>query len=128
MLAVNEVKPAIMDVIDVVAVLHSHVLFAFVAVHVVLTRHHRREFFSDRIDRAYRDNMLIDMAAVRVMEVPIVQVVDMPAMLERRMAAIGSVGVIGMPGMDHLMSVRGTGQYSDTGEGKEESFHFVLRQ
>jgi hypothetical protein len=44
--------------------------------------------------RIHGDRMLVDVVPVRVMKVPIVQVVDVPVVLERGMAAVRPVSMI----------------------------------
>lgn len=46
-----------------------------------------------RVHRAHLDHVLIYMIAVRLMEVPVVQVVDVLAVLDGNMSAAGSVNV-----------------------------------
>ena len=59
-----------------------------------------------RIGRADLQDMLVDVVAVRVMQMPVVQVVEVVAVLDRRVPAIGSVlvGVVwvnGVLGISH---------------------------
>ena len=61
---------------------------------------------SIRIGGAYRDDVLVDVIAMHVVQVPVMQVVDMAAMPDGRVAAIGAVlvgvaGVLGIAAAGH---------------------------
>jgi hypothetical protein len=47
-----------------------------------------------RVGRVDRDRVLIDVIAVDVMQVPIVQIVDVAGVLDRGMAAVGTVNMV----------------------------------
>jgi hypothetical protein len=80
------------QVIDVVAMRHSLMaaaiamgVFGLVALTVVLGR------AVVRVRGVHRDDVLVDVVAVGMVEVSLVQVIDVVAMLDSRVAAAGSV-------------------------------------
>lgn len=87
---------AVHDVIDVIAVRHG---FMATAVAVQMTRFVaralvRRAAFG--ILPRHFEAMLVVMAFVRVMQMPVVQVIDMAVVLDRGVAAIRAVRVVGV--------------------------------
>lgn len=94
MAAVHMVQAAAYQPIHMIAVRHRFVA-ATGPVHM-RAGHRRRAPIG--IGRADRDHMFIDMVAVRVVQVAIVQIIDMAIMLHGGVAAAGPMGV-GMIGM-----------------------------
>jgi hypothetical protein len=92
---VRPVKMAVDEVVDVIAVRHGLVpavrsvnVTALVAAAVVLRRAAVRMLSIDG------DRMLVDVVAVRVVEMSVVQVVDMPLVIDGGVAASWAVVVI----------------------------------
>jgi hypothetical protein len=85
MIAVRMMQSSVHEVIDVVAVRYGFVT-ATRAVGMPRTSHVRRAL--RRICLADRQHMLIDVVAMRVVHVAIVQIVDVPIVTDRGMSAI----------------------------------------
>jgi hypothetical protein len=102
--AVRMMQVAVDQVVDMVAMRYRFVAAAG-AVHVVgrMAAADVARGTDRRIRRIDGDHMLIDMVAVEVMQVAIVQVVDVAFVLDRRVATAGTmdVRVIGMGGAAH---------------------------
>jgi hypothetical protein len=114
-IAMQVVQPPVMDEIDMIAMLDAHMLLAGMAVPVIVSGDAHGEFLGFGIGIADLDHMLIDMPAMRVVEVAVVEIVDMACMFERLMAAALRMGVAFMRGMDHLVRTSWGG-----GKGKRE--------
>lgn len=104
------VQASIMDEIHVRAVLHHDVFFAIMAVGVRIAGDARNQFFGRRIGSAHFDHVFVHMAIVAVVQMAIMQVINMPAMIERGMATACAMRVAIMRGMDHLMRGKRCGQ------------------
>ncbi len=93
MLAVLAVQLAVDDVIDVAFVRHRDV-FAADAVHVIVRvgAFRARGLAAERAGRL--QFVFVDVAVVRVMQVPVVDVVDVVAVADRDVAAAGAVDVL----------------------------------
>jgi hypothetical protein len=120
MIAVQVVQPSVMEKIDMGAVLHAHVLFALMAVHVIVTRNGGAEFLGLWIGRADFERVLIDMPGMGVVQVAVMQEIDMARMFERLVAASLAMGVGIMPGMQHLVRQRWSGGKRQGECGKEK--------
>lgn len=92
MIVVHMVEPSIHQIIDMVAMRHRFVA-AIGAMLMLLAMTVGAVGAAIGIARAHLDHMLVDMALMRVMEVPVMQIIDMPFMLHCGVAAIGSVGM-----------------------------------
>ncbi len=109
-IAVTVVQPAIVDIVHVRAVLHHGMFFARMTMRVIIRGDSGDELFIGRIGRRHLQRVFIDMAAMRIVEVAIVQIIDMASMIERDMAASIAVGMGFMPGVDHFMRAKRAGQ------------------
>ena len=94
MSGMNMVQPAINQIIDMIAVRHRFMATTR-PVHMGAGQRGRAAI---GIGGGNRDHMLINMIAVDMMEMPIVQIIDMAIMMDGRVAATGAVdmGVIGV--------------------------------
>ena len=94
MVAMRMVQPSVYQVIDVVSMRYGFVP----ATWAVLVRALRLRGAVHGVSRAYGQGMFVYMIAMRMVEVPVMQIVDMPLMTNRRVSAIGtmSVSMIGM--------------------------------
>ena len=104
------VQASIMDEIHVRAVLHHGVFFTIMAMGVRIAGDARYQFFSRGVGSADFNRMLVHMAIVAVVQMAIMQVINMPAMIERGMATACAMRVAIMRGMDHLMRGKRCGQ------------------
>lgn len=104
------VQASIMDEIHVCAVLHHGVFFTIMAVGVRIAGDARNQFFSRWVGSAHFDRMLVHMPIMAVVQMAIMQVINMPAMIERGMAAACAMRVAIMRGVDHLMRGKRCGQ------------------
>jgi hypothetical protein len=120
MIAMHKMQAAIMDEVDMRAVLHGHMLFARVAMRVSVCRHPGDQFLGLGIGGADIERMLIEMAVMREMEVAIVQIIDMARMGDGDMAAFGAVEVAFMSGMEHLMRHDRDSQQGDRQHGAQQ--------
>lgn len=109
-ISVAVVQASIMDEIHVRAVLHHGVFFTIMAVSVRIAGDARNQFFSRGVGSADFDHMLVHMPIVAVVEVAIMQVINMPAMIERGMAAACAMRMAIMRGVDDLMCGKRCGQ------------------
>jgi len=93
--AVRVVKVPRDEVVHVISMRHGRVP-ALCRVDVVggVPRAAMRRRARGRVRRADLEHVLVDMIVVAVMEMTIVQVVDVVAVTDRDMAAIGSVNVV----------------------------------
>jgi hypothetical protein len=92
MVAMRMVQVAIDQIIDMVAVRHSFVTATgTVNVARFVAAADMRRSAAIRVGRIDGDHMLIDMVTVNVMQVAIVQIVHMPIVLNRGVAAIFAV-------------------------------------
>lgn len=95
MIAVRVVQVAVDEIIDVVAMRHG---FVAAAGAMDMTRLMPRATMTGRaavrVLLADLDHMLVDMVAMRMMEVAVMQVIDMIAVAHRGVAAAGAVLVI----------------------------------
>ena len=95
MTAMRMVQMAIHEVIDVVVVRHRFMAaIGGVDVSCIVTRCRRGAAIG--ISGADFDNVLIDVIAVRMMQMSFVQVIDMPVVFHSRVAAAGAVVMIVM--------------------------------
>jgi hypothetical protein len=103
---VREVQPSLHEIVDVVAVGHSLVAAAG-TVHVVRRMPGRRARVAVGVLGVDLDRVLVDVVAVRVMEVAVVQIVDVVGVPHRRVAAAGTVlmRVLLVDGMAHAATV-----------------------
>ncbi len=88
-IAVRMMKPTFYEVIDVIAMRHLFVAACIAMMMLLFVSFDR--LTDRRICRGYIDYVLIHMVAVHVMEMPIMQIIHMPSMLDRRMSAIGTM-------------------------------------
>jgi hypothetical protein len=97
MIPVRMMQAAIDEVIDVIAVRDRFVTAAgAVDVDVRGIVPAARRGVAVGIGRAHGDDVLIDVIAMRMMQVPIVEVVDVPVVFHRGVAAAWAVGVVVM--------------------------------
>lgn len=122
-IAVEMVQAPVMDIIHVAAVLHHFMLLAIVAVDVIIAGNAHHQFFSRRIGSRNFNCVFVDMAIVRMVEVPIMQVINMPVMIDRGVAASSAVGVGFMACVNHLMGGERACQKRYSSKGNEESCH-----
>jgi hypothetical protein len=94
MIAVGMMQPSAHEVIDVVPMGQGLVP----ARRAVLVRTARLRRALHGIGGIDRNDVLIDMILVHVMEMAVVEIIDMPVMADRRMPALGTV-LMGMVGM-----------------------------
>lgn len=102
-IAVPVMQMPVMDEIHVIAVLDGHVLLTRMTVRMIVGGNPRHQFLSLGIGRAHLDRVLVDMAAMRVVEVPVVQVIHMAAVIDRLMAAALGMGMALVHAVEHLM-------------------------
>jgi hypothetical protein len=86
-IAVAVVKLAVMDIIHVRAVLHHGVFLTRMAMGMGIGGNAGDELFISRIGRAHFERMFIDMAAMRIVEMAIMEVIDMARVIERGVTA-----------------------------------------
>lgn len=120
MVAVRMMQVTADQIVDMVAVRHGLVAAAW-AVHmlpvVATAAVAGRATFG--IGRADRDHMLVDAVAMRVVQMTILQVIDMAVVLDRGVAAAGSVAVAGLLGVDVFHGASGgTGNVRVTGAAR----------
>jgi hypothetical protein len=94
MIAVRMMQPSTHQIIDVIPMRHGFVP----AGQAMLVRAARLRRALHGVGGIDRDDVLIDMILVHVVEMPIVQVVDMAFMAYRRMPTVG-IMLVGMVGM-----------------------------
>ena len=99
MVAVLVMQAAIVDEIDVIAMLHRHLP----SPRMGIARNPRGQFLGTGIGIADLDHMFIDMPVMRVVEMAVVQIVDMAVMIDRLMAAAPGVDMAFVPGMKHFV-------------------------
>ncbi|MFM7379366.1 MAG: hypothetical protein ACKO1O_14760 [Erythrobacter sp.] len=99
MIAVLVMQVAIVDEIDVVAVLHGHLP----SPRMGIACEPRAQFLGIGIGIADFDYVFIDVPVMRVVEMTVVQIVDMALMIDRLMAAALGVDMAFVPGMKHFM-------------------------
>lgn len=116
MVAVLVMQVPVMDEVDMVPVLHGLVLFARMAMRMRLTRHTRDQFLGLGVRVADIEHMFIDMPAMPMMKMAIVEIVDVTRVVDGLMAAALGVGVTVMRSVEHLVCERGSGK-----EGKRQS-------
>jgi hypothetical protein len=107
MIAVRMVQTPVHEVIDVIAMWNG----AVPATRTVRVRATGLGSAVNRIGSVHGDGMLVDMIPMHVMEMPVVQIVDMPIMADRRMAAVRAVlvamiGVVLLVAGGHRFSFR----------------------
>ncbi len=102
-IAVHVMQPSGVDKVDMGAMLHGHVLLTGMAVRVLVSRHPRDQFLGLGIGGGNFKGMLVDMAAIHVVQVPVMEEIDMPVMIQRLMAAGLAVGMGIMPGMQNIV-------------------------
>jgi hypothetical protein len=123
-IAVDMMQPPVMDEIDMAAVLHAHMLFARMAVGVIIAGNARRQLFCVGIGGADIERMFIDVPVMGVMQVAIVEIVDMARMLHRLMRTGLAVGVTFVAGVKHLVRGKGrSGKRKRQGGAKQGSAH-----
>jgi hypothetical protein len=103
MVAMKVVQVPVMDEIHVVAMLHGEMLLALVAVGMAIGGHPDDQFLGIGIGIAHLEDMLVDMPAMRVVKVAIVEVIDMTIVVERLMAAALAVDMAFVTAMQHLV-------------------------
>jgi hypothetical protein len=93
-IAVRMVQPSVHQEVDMIAMRHGFVS----AVPAMLVRAAGLRGAVHRVCRADRDDMLVDMVTVHVVQMAIMQIIDMTVMANRRMptARAMRVDVIGM--------------------------------
>jgi hypothetical protein len=93
-IAVRMVQPSVHQVVDMITMRHGFVS----AVPAMLVRAAGLRGAVHRVCRADRDDMLVDMITVHVVQMAIMQIIDMTVMANRRMptARAMRVDVIGM--------------------------------
>lgn len=101
--AVNMMQAPIMDEVDMGAVLNALVFFAVMAVGVIVSGDTGAEFLRLGIGGADIKRVLIDMTAMRMVEVAVMQVIDMARVFERLMPAGWPMGMSLMPAVKHFM-------------------------
>jgi hypothetical protein len=94
MIAMRVMQASAHEVIDVIPMRHGFVP----AGRTMLVRAARLQRAVHGIRRIDRDDMLVDMILVYVVEMPVVPVVDMALMAYRRMPAVGTM-LVGMVGV-----------------------------
>jgi hypothetical protein len=94
MIAVRMMQPSAHEVIDVITMGHCFVSAGW----PMLVRAAGLRRALDRIGGVDRDGVLVDMIFVRVMEVAVVEIIDVPFMADRSVPAVGTmlVGVVEM--------------------------------
>ena len=122
-IAVAVVEPPVVDIIHVSAVLHHGVFFPGMAVGVIIGGDAGDQLFIRRIGRRHFERVFINMAAMGIMQVAVVEVIDMTPMIERGMAATSAVRVGFMPGMDHLMGAQRACQQRRCQQRNQKSSH-----
>lgn len=115
MVAVLVVQVPVMDEVDMVPVLHGLVLFARMAMRMRLTGHTRDQFLGFGVRVAEVEHVFIDMPVVPMVKMAIVEIVDVPRVVDGLMAAALGVGVTVMRSVEHLVCERGSGK-----EGKRQ--------
>jgi hypothetical protein len=124
--AVQVMQVPVMDKVGVRAVLDAHMLFARMAVPVLIGGHMGGKLVGLGIGRADLDRVLVNMPVMGVVEVTVVQIVDMAGMFERLMAAAFAMGMAVMAGMQHLMRHGRSGKEGKRQNGENKgSVHFV---
>jgi hypothetical protein len=103
MVPMGMVQPSIHEVIDMVPMGHGFVP----AGRAMLVRAGRLRCALYGIDRVDRDDMLINVILVRVMQMAIVKIIDVVAMLDSRMPTVGTMCVAMVD-----MMLLGTGSHS----------------
>ncbi len=109
-IAVLVVQAAVMDEVDVVAVLHAGMLFARVTMRMRLARYARDKFLGFGVGIGDFKSVFIDMSGVRTVKVAVVEIIDMAGVIDRLMTTALGVGVGLMPGVEHLMRKRRGGK------------------
>lgn len=102
-IAVPVMQMPVMDEIHVIAVLDGHVLLARMTVRMIVGGNPSHQFLGLGIGCAHLDRMLVDVAAMRVVEVPVVEVIDMAAVIDRLMAAALGMGMAFMHAVKHFV-------------------------
>jgi hypothetical protein len=125
-IAVQVMQVTVMDEIDMGAVLDAHMLFAGMAVLVVIAGDGGAEFLGLRIGGADLDDVFVDMAVMPMVQVTIMQEVDMAGMFKRLVAAALAMGVAVVAGMQHFMRHDRSGQERECQRGEKKGpVHFV---
>jgi hypothetical protein len=115
-IAVDMVQATVMDEIHVRAMLHHHMLFTIMAVHMIIGGNDLRKLMRARMGCTDRQSVFVDMPFVRAVKMAVVQKVDMTVMLKHGMAAIDGMLMPGVIGMDHFMR-KGSGRKHGNGGG-----------
>jgi hypothetical protein len=102
-IAVPVMQMPVMDEIHVIAVLDGHVLLARMTVRMIVGGNPSHQFLGLGIGCTHLDRVLVDMAAMRVVEVPVVEVIDMTAVIDRLMVAALGMGMAFMPAVKHFV-------------------------
>lgn len=102
-IAMQVMQAPIMDEIDMSTMLHAHVLLTRMTVGMIIGGHTRDQFLGGGIGGADIKSMLVDMTVMAMVQVAIMQIIDMPHMLERLMPAGLTVGMAIMSRMKNLM-------------------------
>ena len=103
MIAMAKVQPPVMDIVHVCAVLHHGVFFPGVAMGMIIAGHARDQLFIRRIGRRHFQRVFINMAIMALVKMAIVEIINMPLVIERGMAATGPVRMAFMPCVNHFM-------------------------
>lgn len=122
-IAMAIVQPSVMDIIHVGAVLHHGVFFTLVPMGMIIAGDTGDQLFISRIGGADGDGVFINMAIMALMKMAIVEIIDMPIVIERGMAAIGSVRMAFMACVNHFMRSQRAGEHRQRSHRGKESCH-----
>lgn len=122
---VHCMQAAIVQVIDMGAVLNGQVLFAGMPVRMCVGGHVGDQFLRLRIGGAHLQHMLVDMAVVRMVHVAVMEKIEMARVLERLVAASLAVGMAVMTAVEHLMCNGRGGKQGERQRGAKQGSKHV---
>jgi hypothetical protein len=122
-IAVAIMQPAIMHIIHVRAVLHHGVFFTLVPVGMIIAGDAGDQLFVSRIDGADGDGVFINMAIMALMKMAIVEVINMPLVIERGMAASCPMGMGIVARVNHFVRSHRAAKHRKRGNRCKESYH-----
>lgn len=112
-----------MDIIHVRAVLHHGVFFPLVPMGMIIAGDAGDQSFISRIGRCHFQRVFINMAIMALVKMAIVEIIDMPLVIERGMAAIGPVRMVFMPCVNHFMRRQRAAEQRKCSHRCKESCH-----
>jgi hypothetical protein len=118
MILMGMVEPPVMHTIEMRPVLDHLMAVARLVAGMAGDRHFRR-----RVGLRDGEHMLVGMAGVHVVEMAVVQIVAVPGMGDRHMAAARGMAMILMPAMDHFMRSTRCGSQSSSSRQQYRMTH-----